>query len=281
MWQFGDVFQARPKSFAEIEHIASTAKPYRGTSNKYPLGARKYSNRYFLFNGDHADIHYGGYKKSHMIRWHKDNSIEFTQSSFGRGQNQLLCALLDPFYVTTDIKQGGDVIILKTEVSKVYPIFKGLRLMVKDFTLHPTVSYKAEYAVVDKKASKALRGEWAERIKMIRAFFMASNSAQIVEESNQRPILNPDEDPYAYFLQTVKQVSMYDPFRIKRHGWLGTAQSGPNIDDSREQVFKDSVTKFFRHLYMENNTFEWKEAEVGKAIPRGNWGVRISHTINN
>jgi hypothetical protein len=53
------------------------------------------------------------------------------------------------------------------------------------------------------------------------------------------------------------------------------------LDSHREQVFKESVAKFFKHLYMENDTFEWKEAGVGKAIPRGNWGVRISHTINN
>jgi hypothetical protein len=80
------------------------------------------------------------------------------------------------------VRQGGDVITLKTDKIETHPIFKGLRLMMKDFTLHPTVSYKAEYAVVDKKASKALRGEWAERMKMIRAFFMASNAEQIFEE---------------------------------------------------------------------------------------------------
>lgn len=276
MWQFEDIFRARPKSFAEIEHIAATVKPYRGTTNKYPLGARKYSDRHIIFKGDHANIHYGNYARSHMLRWHNDNSIEFMESSYHQGQNQLLCALLDPFFIKGDCKQGGDVITLKTDVTKTYPIFKGLRLMMKDFTLHPTVSYKAEYAVVDKKASKALRGEWAERMKMIRAFFMASDPEQIVEEATQFNA-KLEEDPYAYFLQTVHRVSMYNPFRSRRGGW----GRGVDLDSQREQVFKESVAKFFKHLYMENNTFEWKEAEVGKAIPRGNWGVRISHTINN
>jgi hypothetical protein len=173
-------------------------------------------------------------------------------------------------------EQGGDVITLKTDKIETHPIFKGLRLMMKDFTLHPTVSYKAEYAVVDKKASKALRGEWAERMKMIRAFFMASNAEQIFEESQQHNA-KLEEDPYAYFLQTVRMVSIYNPFRSKKGAW----GRGVDLDSHREQAFKESVAKFFKHLYMENNTFEWKEAGVGKAIPRGNWGVRISHTINN
>jgi hypothetical protein len=218
MWQFEDIFRARPKSFAEIEHIAATVKPYRGTTNKYPLGARKYSDRHIIFKGDHADIHYGNYARSHMLRWHNDNSIEFMESSYHQGQSQLLCALLDPAFVKADIKQGGDVITLKTDKIETHPIFKGLRLMMKDFTLHPTVSYKAEYAVVDKKASKALRGEWAERMKMIRAFFMASNAEQIFEESQQHNA-KLEEDPYAYFLQTVRMVSIYNPFRTKKHGW--------------------------------------------------------------
>jgi hypothetical protein len=251
-------------------------QPYRGTTNKYPLGARKYSDRHIIFKGDHADIHYGNYARSHMLRWHNDNSIEFMQGSYHQGQNQLLCALLDPAFVKADIKQGGDVITLKTDKVETHPIFKGLRLMMKDFTLHPTVSYKAEYAVVDKKASKALRGEWAERMKMIRAFFMASDAEQIFEESQQQNA-KLEEDPYAYFLQTVHRVSMYNPFRSRRGAW----GRGVDLDSHREQVFKESVAKFFKHLYMENNTFEWKEAGVGKAIPRGNWGVRISHTINN
>jgi hypothetical protein len=156
MWQFEDVYQIRPKSFAEIEDIAKTVQPYRGTTNKYPLGSRKYSDRHIIFKGDHADIHYGNYARSHMLRWHNDNSIEFMQGSYHQGQNQLLCALLDPAFVKADCKQGGDVITLKTDKIETHPIFKGLRLMMKDFTLHPTVSYKAEYAVVDKKASKAL-----------------------------------------------------------------------------------------------------------------------------
>jgi hypothetical protein len=278
MWQFEDVYQIRPKSFAEIEDIAKTVQPYRGTTNKYPLGSRKYSHRHIIFKGDYADIHYGNYARSHMLRWHNDNSIEFMQGSYHQGQNQLLCALLDPAFVKADVRQGGDVITLKTDKIETHPIFKGLRLMMKDFTLHPTVSYEAEYAVVDKKASKALRGEWAERMKMIRAFFMASNAEQIFEESQQHNA-KLEEDPYAYFLQTVRMVSIYNPFRTKKHGW----QRGSNADmeTEREQVFKESVAKFFKHLYMENNTFEWKEAGVGKAIPRGNWGVRISHTINN
>ena len=276
MWQFDDVYQIRPKSFAEIEDIAKTVQPYRGTTNKYPLGSRKYSDRHIIFKGDHADIHYGNYARSHMLRWHNDNSIEFMESSYHQGQNQLLCALLDPAFVKADCKQGGDVITLKTDKIETHPIFKGLRLMMKDFTLHPTVSYKAEYAVVDKKASKALRGEWAERMKMIRAFFIASDAGQIYEESQQHNA-KLEEDPYAYFLQTVRRVSAYDPFRVKSYGW----QRGTSMEINREQVFKESVVKFFKHLYMENNTLEWKEAEVGKAIPRGNWGVRISHTINN
>jgi hypothetical protein len=42
---------------------------------------------------------------------------------------------------------------------------------------------------------------------MIRAFFMASDAEQIFEESQQYNT-KLEEDPYAYFLQTVRMVSI-------------------------------------------------------------------------
>ena len=102
-------------------------------------------------------------------------------------------------------------------------------------------------------------------MKMIRAFFMASDAEQIFEESQQYNAVL-EEDHYAYFLRTVRMVSAYNPFRSTKGAW----GRGLDLDSHREQVFKESVVKFFKHLYMENNTLEWKEAGVGKAIPRGN-----------
>jgi hypothetical protein len=183
-----------------------------------------------------------------MLRWHNDNSIEFMQGSYHQGQNQLLCALLDPAFVKADIKQGGDVITLKTDKIETHPIFKGLRLMMKDFTLHPTVSYKAEYAVVDKKASKALRGEWAERMKMIRAFFMASNAEQIFEESQQHNA-KLEEDPYAYFLQTVRMVSSITRFAPR--STVGREVQTP--------TWKPSVSRCLKDLLQSSSSiYTWK-----------------------
>ena len=39
--------------------------------------------------------------------------------------------------------------------------------------------------------------------------------------------------------------------------------------------------KFFDRLYSYNeDVFEWKEVEMGKRPPSGNWGVEVTYHIN-
>ena len=45
---FNDVYQLRLSSWAKLLEMVKNTPPYRGTTNKYPLGVRKFSICYLL-----------------------------------------------------------------------------------------------------------------------------------------------------------------------------------------------------------------------------------------
>ena len=270
---YNDVYKLRFKTFDKVLEIVNQTKPYRGSTNVYPLGARRYSDRTFVFHGDHIVIRYG---LMEVMKFHNDNSIEFLRDNTYQGPNMMMSAFLCPYMVKTDCRMGGDIICSD---SVTHPIFKGLRVYLADLSLHPTVNYKLFYKTVDRSKSKELRKSWEERIKAVKAFFLVSDSDQMVDEANslsRGPI--KDLDTYEQFLSIARGLGFMrlsrDRSRWGRHIY---------IDTHREQIFKKVRDHFFEELYDSEgvgiDVFEWKEAVVGKKAPAGNRGVKINYQI--
>jgi len=270
---YNDVYKLRFKTFDKVLEIVNQTKPYKGSTNIYPLGARRYSDRTFVFHGDHIVIRYG---LMDVMKFHNDNSIEFLRDSTYQGPNMMMSAFLYPYTVKADCRMGGDIICSD---SVTHPIFKGLRVYLADLSLHPTVNYKLFYKTVDRSKSKELRKSWEEQIKAVKAFFLVSDSDQMVDEANslsRGPI--KDLDTYEQFLSIARGLGFMrlsrDRSRWGRHIY---------IDTHREQIFKKVRDHFFEELYDSEgvgiDVFEWKEAVVGKKAPAGNRGVKINYRI--
>lgn len=271
---FNDVYQLRLSSWAKLLEMVKDVKPYRGTTNKYPLGNRKYSNRYLLFKGDHAEVHYGSYRLSHLCNLWEDDTVEFVREKhYGQGINQLISAFLYPLFTADVCKQGGTVIYNLDKSNKDnHPIFQGLRIHTKTMELHPSVSYKRFYKVVDRVKSKEIRAKWENKLKAVYAFFMAGDPEEMYRESRKlywRSDLTPDDmDPYEAFMRIGAHKRV---IHLNNNKW----QRGPNLTTKRKETY-DAIRKhFFDWLYVCHEAFEEKEAEIGKAVPAGNWGVRV------
>ena len=103
---YNDVYKLRFSTFKEVKEIVANTKPYRGSTNIYPLGDRRYSDRTFVFNGDHIVIRYG---VAEVLKFHEDDSIEFTRDSYWGGMNMMLSAFLYPKVVKSEVRMGGDI----------------------------------------------------------------------------------------------------------------------------------------------------------------------------
>jgi hypothetical protein len=270
---YNDVYKLRFKTFDRVLEIVNQTKPYKGSTNIYPLGARRYADRSFVFHGDHIVIRYG---LMEVMKFHNDNSIEFLRDNTYQGPNMMMSAFLYPYTVKTDCRMGGDIIC---NDSVTHPIFKGLRVYLADLSLHPTVNYKLFYKTVDRSKSKELRKSWEEQIKAVKAFFLVSDSDQMVDEANSlNKTLSKDLDTYEQFLSIARGLGFMrlsrDRSRWGRHIY---------IDTHREQIFKKVRDHFFEELYDSEgvgiDVFEWKEAVVGKKAPAGNRGVKINYRI--
>jgi len=274
---FNDVYQLRLSSWEKLLEMVKNTPPYRGTTNKYPLGARKYSNRYLLFKGDHAEVHYGNYHKSHLCNLWEDDTVEFVRDGhYGQGINQLISAFLYPLFAADDCKQGGTVIYNLDKSNKDnHPIFPGLRIHTKTMELHPSVSYKRFYNVVDRSKSKEIRAKWEDKLKSVYAFFMAGDPVEIYEDAKKLRYTEAtpyNMDPYEAFLLVGASNNV---FRIKEDKWA----RGPNLTTQRKESYDATRRHLFKWLYICENAFEEKEAEIGKAVPAGNWGVRVIPTL--
>jgi hypothetical protein len=174
---YNDVYKLRFKTFKDVREIIAHTKPYRGSTNIYPLGARRYNDRTFVFKGDHIVIRYGSID---LLKFHEDDSIEFTRDSYYGGMNMMLSAFLYPNVVHCNIRMGGDVI---TGADNMHPIFKGLRIYLENLKLHPTVTYNYRYKILNRTKTKVIRKQWEERFKTVKAFFLVGDSEQMIKES--------------------------------------------------------------------------------------------------
>jgi hypothetical protein len=281
---YRDVYELRFKNFDQVLKVVNETKPYRGTTNVYPLGNRRYNDRTFTFHGDHIVIRYG---LKEVLKFHKDDSVEFLHDNYNQGPNMMVSAFLYPHTVKNDSRMDGTVIhsyYSNADRVTVHPVFKGLRVYLADLKLHPTVKYKMIYKTVDRKKSKELRKQWEERLKTVKAFFLVSDSEQMIQESRELgnkiawagKDLTMDADTYSQFLYIARLLGL---MRLSRD--FGRWRRQPCIDTDREVVFKKTKERFFYTLYNSSDVdvFEWKEVEEGAKAPAGNWGVKVNYEI--
>ena len=167
-----------------LQLTVENTKPYRGTTNVYPLGDRKYSNRHFRANDDGTfgiyytdrqgmDEYLKGEQKwpdsytpeqiANHTRWresrqlatvHPDNTIEIHNLN-GQGDNGLLTELTP--YVFQQIGSTGGVVAHYHGFTQMHPVFKGIRLSLDNTCECATPYVTVQRRLNRKKATEAMK----------------------------------------------------------------------------------------------------------------------------
>jgi hypothetical protein len=135
------------------------------------------------------------------------------------------------------------------------------------------------YKTVNRSRSKELRKSWEERLKAVKAFFLVSDSQQMINESKSlsgHPATALDT--YEHFLSIARGMGF-----MRLSAEYSRWRRGLAIDTDREKIFKKVKEVFFEELYDSEDVgidvFEWKEATVGKKAPAGNRGIKLNYQI--
>jgi hypothetical protein len=136
-------YDIKRATYEALMNVVNTSKPYVGTTNAYPLGAREYSDRHFRLQGDGTIVCYYSNRKQvdgviegtlQDRTWHKqfatiypDNTIEFDRPTTHMGENMILRRMLGG-NVYHEKARGGTMFTYRTANDQMimHPVFNGL-----------------------------------------------------------------------------------------------------------------------------------------------------------
>lgn len=265
---FNDVVRT---DFKKLQEIATKAKPYRGTTNKFPLGNRKYKARHFFWFGTHADIWYGEGPNCNLCRVHSDESVEFLVGHHYNGANMMLTSMFWPHLTfRTCSSKGGDIAEVPHTKGKEHPVFKGVRIFLKTGDVHPTTPYEISIASLDREKTKAIRKKYDEAITAASVFFRVSTAEEIINAAYEDNI--PEEDYFGRLCSLAfKCAGLPHHYRNTIHVDI----VNKILSKNREGILKKAENLFFERLFLEEEAFKYKLIPAGSTIPTGNWGVKV------
>ena len=290
----------RRTSFSEFIKQSETEKPYRSAdgAKRYPLGLRRYSDRCWQFiNKDEIAIYYHG---ELMGTARSDNTYEFHMSSnrlhYDNGEAAMM-SRLTPGWIRSCSTLGGCVYSNKYSnnlqvVSHEYPVFEGMRVNMRDGSLHESSKFVLETKIVNRKESKKYREPHEDMFKAADAMFRVMDKDAIQQEMGDYAIAYRAERHYSdsegvekYALQnmsdpvgTVMRLAVvYNYTGCLSTWWRHERRFNPS------SMVKAMKTKFYEYIYQReeaNNPdiFIWKQTLPGEKLPTVSWGQRL--TVN-
>jgi hypothetical protein len=257
--------------FKKLQEIATKTKPYRGTTDKFPLGNRKYKARHFVWFGTHADIWYGEGPRCDLCRVHSDESVEFLQDNYYNGANMMLTAMFWPHLSFSSCSsKGGDIAKAPHTKGKEHLLFKGLRIFLKTGDVHPTTPYELSIASLDREKTKAIRKQYEEALTAASTFFKVSTAEEIVRAGYEDNV--PKE---AYFERLCSLSFKYMGLNYYYRSANPVAIVNKALNKDREGILKKTKDLFFKQLFSDEEAFKYKLIPAGSTIPAGNWNVRV------
>lgn len=178
-----------------LTDITISAKPYRGTTNRYPIGDRRHNHKDFVVEerngekvyvirygytwkehqhtkeefdaspstihqrGNGADVIYVSYTRlpNEMGIVRSDNTFEFTSKYYGQGENQILSNWSRGWFFRSS--RHGGMVYRERGVGVFHPVFQGLRIECDTMMPHKD----SEYTVVGKRVSRKDAKEFLTR----------------------------------------------------------------------------------------------------------------------
>jgi hypothetical protein len=289
------------KSFSEFIKQSQTEKPYRSAdgAKRYPLGLRRYSNRCWQFiNPDEVAIYYCN---ELMGTARSDDTYEFhmstNRSSYGNGESALM-SRLTPGWIRSCSTLGGCVYSNKYSdnlqiVRHEYPVFEGMRVHMRDGSIHESSKFVLETKIVNRKESKKYRAPHENMFKVADAMFKAMNQDDIKLEIGDyvlaykaMPVHTEKQAIEEYALQdindpigTVMRLAVVHNYTACQYSWWSKSR----VRFDKALMVKAMKIKFYEHIYEREeannpNIFVWKQTLPGEKLPTASWGQRI--TVN-
>lgn len=183
-------------TWERLTNITKTSKPYRGTTNRYPIGDRRHNTKDFVTeerNGEQVYVIRYGYSwnqhehtkdeylknpssihervsdgKTIYVSYSRvpselgivrsDNTFEFTCGYYGQGDNMIMSNWSRGYFMRSS--RHGGMIYRDNEVF--HPIFKGMRVDCNTMLPHESSQYKVVGKRVSRKDAKEFLNRYAD-----------------------------------------------------------------------------------------------------------------------
>ena len=308
-------------AFADIDTIweyrqlldkAAQIKPYRNTgalNPKYPLGTRRYSDRYFKPRLDlikHEDINpptwYNYYDKPpieiyytdrYMLgTFHPDNTFEFNPSvgSYNQGDTGVVSSVL-PGWITSKANYGG-LVFYHRQTRTAVPVYENMRIRLCDGM--PTDPFELHVNTLDRKKTKSYRAKYDEMFKLSVTMLKAMGSEAIAHELHEMikgqvaPAFNykHEELSKAYDSNDPAGAVMWLAMRYNisncryAHHYQGYGFRRFLSSLTPEVLVRNVKNYFYKEIYNEaiskgEDVLKSKIYRYGDKLPTAEWGQKI------
>lgn len=304
--------------YSQLTDIASKIKPYRSGSNvlpKYPLGKRRYSDRYFMPRLDLIPESEKHFYESGAAKWfhyypgvpieiyyteryklgtfHPDNTFEFNPSwgSYSQGDTGVVSAVL-PGWISSKSQYGG-LIFCHRQTRTQVPVYEGMRIRLCDGM--PTENFELHVKTLDRKKTKLYRDKHDMMFKTGGSMLRAMGNEAIVKEvfdmvkgqvapaynykhEDLSKAYNPD-DPAGAVLWLALRYNIND---CRYESTFSNSWSFRKFTNniSAESLLRSVKNYFYKEIYIQaidrkEDVLKSKVYRYGDKLPTVEWGHKM------
>jgi len=290
------------RNYKDYISIIEKCKPYRSAdhNNRYPLGYREYSRRYFTINPETGSVvtFYDNYE---LATIHKDNTIEFTAyGGYGQGEKGVVERLTHGL-LQTQSNYGGTVYYntkkwYERKNALTHPVFKGLRFNIATGELHESSIYELHTLSIDTKKAAPIRKKYGEFFDIGAKLVGVMDKHQIYEEmiSVRRQLQTKGWSETDAITDRVDEylvnsdgagalIYLGAVFNYRELDWLSKWGSADprSLATFGEKVFVEYVKRnFFDRVYTQqidlgHDICKTRITRVGDKLPTVRWGQKV------
>jgi len=287
-------------NYAQLADRVAKTKPYAGTTNVYPIGAREYSDRHMRLQEDGSFVcFYSNRKQVDEISkgerpekvWHQkfatiypDNTIEFERPTNHMGENMILRRMLGG-NVSHEKARGGTIFRFNQDNDKIimHPIFNGLRVNLN--TQESTEPYILNVKKLNQKMAKEYLAQYGN-FKQIAKVMIDPMSDEGIRETLMDLKAEFKDDmwimPKTLVVKLLDQRRIVDAAvmfasveNIHYINWEQT--SNMTLGGKFKNVLFDKINKKFNDVLLHGTDipFILEPHEGGKYFPTSKWGYVI------
>lgn len=204
-------------SYERLSQIALSQKPYRGTTNRYPVGDRRHNTKNFYveemdgqkiyrityghrwkehfcteddYKADPKNVHYREYadEGEKYVRYEvipntlgivrPDNTFEFTsEHGYGQGSNSIISSWSSGWFFSSS-RHGG---MVYRSGDTFHPIFKGMRVYCDTMQVHESSKYRVVGKRVNRKEGSKFLKRYEDFYKVNEVMLKVTDWKQFME----------------------------------------------------------------------------------------------------